>query len=171
VSSRDGDGAGARRAAGRSSASGRRTPARAARRAAAVLAAAVVGAGVALALGGCGGVLAADLFVVTRTGPAPAQRLTLLVNEEGVVHCNGGPPRKLSDPQLVQARGIQEEIHNAASSHLSLPPRAGSVFSYALRDADGNVHFSDNSAGQPHVLQQLSLFVVQVAQQVCGLPG
>jgi hypothetical protein len=126
----------------------------------------------ALALGGgCGGVLAADLFVVTRTGPAAGQQLTLLVNEEGIVHCNGGPARKLSDPQLVQARGIQEEIHDAASSHLNLPARAGSVFGYALRDADGRVHFSDNSAGQPHVLHELSLFVLQVAQQVCGLPG
>jgi hypothetical protein len=124
----------------------------------------------AAALGGCGGVIAADLFVVTRTGPGPAQRLTLLVNEEGTVHCNGGPPRKLSDAQLVQARGIQEEIHDAASSHLNLAPRPGSVFAYSLRDVDGTVRFADNSASQPHVLRELGLFVLQVAQQVCRLP-
>lgn len=125
----------------------------------------------ASALGGCGGVIAADLFVVTRTGPAAGQSLTLLVNEEGVVHCNGGPPLKLRDAQLVQARGIQEDIHDAAASHLSLAPRSGSVFSYSLRDADGSVRFADDSAAQPHVLRELALFVTQVGQQVCRPPA
>ncbi|HMD56125.1 MAG TPA: hypothetical protein VKG82_01495 [Solirubrobacteraceae bacterium] len=118
----------------------------------------------------CGGVTAADLFVVTRTGPAPAQRLTILVNEEGVVRCDNGPILKLSDPQLVQARAIQEELRTPASERLSLPPRPGSVYSYAVRDENGTVSFSDNSASQPHVLHELALFVLQVAQQVCRVP-
>jgi hypothetical protein len=124
----------------------------------------------ALALSGCGGVQAADLFLLTRTGPTPQARLTLLINEEGGVRCNGGPTSRLSDPQLVQARAIQEDLHDPATSHLSLAPRAGSVFSYSLRDPDGSVRFSDNSAKQPHVLRNLQLFVLQVAQQVCHLP-
>jgi hypothetical protein len=124
----------------------------------------------ALAIGGCGGVRAADLFIVYRTGSSPQSRLTLLVNEEGGVHCNGGPTLKLQDPQIVQARAIQEELHEPASKHLSLPARAGSVLSYYLRDVDGTVRFSDNSAAQPRVLRQLALFVLQTAQQVCHLP-
>ncbi|HYM55399.1 MAG TPA: hypothetical protein VES97_08560 [Solirubrobacteraceae bacterium] len=123
----------------------------------------------ALASGGCGGLKAADLFIVSRSGSTPGARLTLLVNEEGGVHCNGGPTLKLSDPELVQARAIQEEIHDAAASHLSLPPRPGSVFSYYVRDPDGTVRFSDNSAGQPRVLGELKLFVLQTAQRVCRL--
>ena len=119
---------------------------------------------------GCGGVRAADLFIVTRSGAAPNARLTLLVNEEGVVHCNGGPPLKLSDSQLVQARAIQEELHNAASANLTLAPAPRSVLSYTVRDESGTVRFSDNSGAQPHVLHQLALFVLQVAQQVCRLP-
>jgi hypothetical protein len=116
---------------------------------------------------GCGGVTAADLFVVTRTGPAPGQRLTLLVNEEGGLRCNGGATQKLSDPQLVQARAIQEELHDAAAKNLVLPARAGSVFGYAVRDENGTVRFADNSASQPRVLHDLQLWVLQVAQQVC----
>jgi len=136
----------------------------------AALAAACAIAGAIAALG-CGGVRAADLFVLTRTGPTPQRRLTLLIDEEGGVHCNGGATLKLSDPQLVQARAIQEELHDAAAAHLSLPARPGSVFSYYVRDVDGNVRFSDNSTSQPPVLHHLQLLTVQVAQQVCGLSG
>ena len=130
----------------------------------------VLAALLAASLGGCGGVKAADLFLVTRTGGAPQARLTLLVNEEGLVRCNGGASRKLSDPQLVQARAIQEELHDPAAANLSLAPQPGSVLAYAVRDEAGTVHFADNSARQPHVLRQLALYVLQVAQQVCHLP-
>ena len=124
----------------------------------------------AIAIGGCGGVKAADLFVVTRTGAAPQAHLTLLVNEEGLVRCNDGPPLKLSDAQLVQAHGIQEELHEAAASNLTLPPQPGSVLGYTLREEGGTVRFSDNSAAQKHVMRVLALFVLKVAQQVCHLP-
>jgi hypothetical protein len=119
----------------------------------------------------CGGVEAPDLFIVYRSGSAPGARLTLLVNEEGGVNCNGGRTLKLSDPQILKARGIQEELQKPASRHLSLPPRPGSVFSYYLRDENGTVSFSDNSAGQPSVFRQLQLFVLQTAQEVCHLNG
>jgi hypothetical protein len=131
---------------------------------------AVTALAVAVALGGCGGVRAADLFIVSRTGSSPQARLTLLVNEEGGVHCNGGRTLKLSDPEIVRARVIQEDLHGPASSHVSLPPRSGSVLSYYVRDADGTVRFSDNSAGQPAVLGRLALFVLQTAERVCHLP-
>ena len=131
----------------------------------------VLGA-VALAAG-CGGIRAPDLFVVTRTPAAPGGAvapLTLLVNEEGGVRCNGGATLKLSDAELVKARAIQEEIHDPATHHLSLPARPGSVLSYSLRDESGTVRFSDNSAAQPPVLRELQLFVLEVAQGVCHLP-
>ena len=38
-------------------------------------------------LAGCGGVKAADLFIVHRSGSTEHASLTLLVNEEGGVHC------------------------------------------------------------------------------------
>jgi hypothetical protein len=123
----------------------------------------------ALATAGCGGLRAADLFIVSRSGAGPQARLTLLVNEEGGVHCNGAIAGRLSDSEIVKARVIQEDLHGPASSHLSLPPRAGSVLSYHVRDPDGSVSFSDNSQGQPAVLRELSLFVLQTAQRVCHL--
>jgi hypothetical protein len=78
--------------------------------------------------------------------------------------------RRLSDPALVQARAIQEDMSGPASKHVSLPARAGSVLSYYLRDENGAVSFADNSAGQPQVFRSLSLFMLQTAQQVCHLP-
>jgi hypothetical protein len=120
---------------------------------------------------GCGGLKAPDLFIVQRFGNVPGARLTLLVNEEGGVHCNAGPTLKLSDSELVEARAIQEDLHGPASAHASLPARAGSVLSYEVRDESGTVRFSDNSAGAPAVLHRLALFVVQAAQRVCHLAG
>jgi hypothetical protein len=124
----------------------------------------------ALTQAACGGIISPDLFIVERIGPGAGMRLTLLVNEEGVVHCNGASAPKLSDAQLVQARAIQEDLHEAAAKHLSLAPARGSVSSYHVRDEAGTVSFSDNSPGQPAVLRRLALFVLQTAQQVCHLP-
>jgi hypothetical protein len=108
-----------------------------------------------------------DLFIVYRTGSVPGARLTLLVNEGGSVRCNGGATRQLSDPQLVLARGIQEELHEPASKHLYLPPRRGSVYSYFVRDEEGYARFSDNSVGVPKGLRELERFVVEVGEGVC----
>jgi len=119
---------------------------------------------------GCGGIRPPDLFIVERSGSVRGARLTLLVNEQGGLHCNEGPELKLSDPQIVQARAIQEDLKTPASEHLSLPARPGSVLSYHLRDEDGSVRFADNSASQPQVFRNLALFVLQVAQQNCKLP-
>jgi hypothetical protein len=137
------------------------------RRLAGVLACTALGA----LAGGCGSsVEAADLFVVTRSGSGPHAALTLLVNEEGIVHCNGRKAGTLADAQIVKARGITEDLEKPASEGLSLPPRPGSVFRYRLRDANGTVSFADNSSGQPKVLHELALFVLQTSQRVCGLP-
>jgi hypothetical protein len=141
----------------------------------------------AMLLSACGGIKAPDLFIVKRTatgtasgtgtgtGTAARGTLTLVVNEEGGISCDGVASKgarklKLSDPQLVEARAIQEDIQEQASSHMTLAPGAKSVFSYYLRDENGWVRFADDSAGQPKVFHQLALFVLRAAQQVCGLP-
>ena len=143
-----------------------------ARRRAVVFVGATLAAGV---LGGCGGIKAPDLFLVQRSGSAASANLTLLVNEEGGVRCNGvarrnGRALKLSDPQLVQARAIQEELQEPAARHTALAPGAKAVLRYYVRDENGTVRFADDSAGQPKVFRQLALFVLQTAQSVCGLP-
>jgi hypothetical protein len=133
----------------------------------------VCGAVVALALalcGGCGGILAPDLFVVERSGSTPGAKLTLLVNEEGGMRCNGGRELKLSDPQIVQARALQEELKVPAESRLQLAPGPRSVLRYRVRDENGTVSFADDSPGQPKVLRNMALFVLQVAESVCRLP-
>jgi hypothetical protein len=118
---------------------------------------------------GCGGLKAPDLFIVQRSGDVAGAQLTLLVNEEGGVRCNGETMRRLSDPLLVEARAIKEDLHDPSSRHVSLPAGARSVLSYYVRDENGTVRFSDNSSGQPAVLRRLALFVLHTAQQVCHL--
>jgi len=68
--------------------------------------------------------------------------LTLLVNEEGVVHCNGVAAGKLDDPQLLKARDLQEALHDPSSKHLSLPAQPQSAFRYHVRDESGSVRCS-----------------------------
>jgi hypothetical protein len=124
--------------------------------------------GACLLASGCGGGIALpDLFILQRSGNIAGASLTLVVNEGGTVRCDGGPPLPISDSQLVLARGIQEELKEQAASHLSLPAKPGSVLSYYLRDEDGTVRFSDNSAGQSKIMHELQSFVLQVAQGVC----
>jgi hypothetical protein len=123
----------------------------------------------ASAVAGCGGIKAPDLFIVQRSGSGPGARLTLLVDDQGGVRCNGGRKLKLGDSQLVQARALQEDLRDAAAMHTSLAPGANSVLSYYLRDENGWVRFSDNSARQPAVFRRLTLFVLQTAQQACHL--
>jgi hypothetical protein len=124
---------------------------------------------IVVAVAGCGGVLSPDLFVVYRTGSTSGANLTLLVNEEGVVHCNSGPPHHLSDPQIIEARVIQEDLKEPASRRESFPAAKGSVLSYYVRDQDGAVDFADNAPTQPAVTRKLAAFVLSVAQGVCGL--
>jgi len=131
---------------------------------------AALGAALALLLGGCGGIKAADLFLVQRTGTVRGAPLTLLVNEEGGVRCNGGPELKLEDAQLIEAPTTQEDLPAPASRHLSLAPGPRSVFSYRVRLESGSVSFSDDSPRQPAVFHRLALFVLTTAQRVCHLP-
>jgi hypothetical protein len=126
-----------------------------------------------LTIAGCGGVVSPDLFVVYRSGSTPGAKLTLLVSEEGVVQCNPDPahpvPHHLSDPQIIEARVIQEDLKDPASRRESFPAAKGSVLSYYVRDQDGTVSFADNSQGQPAVTRKLAAFVLSVAQGVCGI--
>lgn len=123
----------------------------------------------ACALAACAGVSSPDLFIVERSGPGANGPLTVLVSEEGIVRCNHGASHRLSDPALIEARALQEELEDPASRHLSLPPRPGSVYGYRVRDANGSVSFADNSSGQPKVLERLQLFALEVAEHTCGL--
>jgi hypothetical protein len=129
---------------------------------------AAVAAALCLGPSACGAA-PSDIFIVQRTNAATHSTLTLLVNEEGGVHCNGGNELKLDDKELIQARGIQEDLHEPASANAVLPPKPGSVYTYSLRDEAGTLRFSDNSAGQTTAMHQLQLFVLQTAQQLCGI--
>jgi hypothetical protein len=123
----------------------------------------------ALAAAGCGGIKLPDLFLVQRSGSVPGASLTLLVNEEGGVRCNGGPEGKLQDADIIKARYIQEQLKGPSGEHLSLPAGGESIFSYYVRDENGYVRFHDDSPRQPKVFRELQAFVLATAKGVCHL--
>lgn len=132
------------------------------------LPAAAAVAALALALAGCGAATP-DLFVLTRTGSIPGAHLTLLVNDGGTVRCNGGAPRSLTDPLLLDARDIQSSLADDAKRDLALPPPPTALLRFRIRTQDGTVTFSDVDAGRRKELAKVVAFSRTVAQDVCGL--
>jgi hypothetical protein len=124
-------------------------------------------------LQGCGAAqVSPDLFLVERSTNGTTSKLTLVVSEEGGLRCDGGRSLMLSDPQIIEARTIAEELQNPISHHLDLPAGPHSVYAYRLRNGEGSIAFADTSQGPPkemHVLHKLELFVAQVAEGVCHL--
>jgi len=129
----------------------------------------------ALALGtlvaGCGGgVLSADLFEVKRTGTVPGAPLDLVVNDGGTARCNEKSPQPISAPELLAARDLQRQIQPLLARGAALPAGSAPVFNYSVRDQDGHLRFSDDSAGQPPALFRLALLTRQIARGDCHLP-
>jgi hypothetical protein len=112
-----------------------------------------------------------DLFLLTRTGAS--HKLTLLVNDDGTIRCNGGAARTLPDPLLLQARDLATGLGGDAREHLRIPTTRDSVFRYTIRLQQGTISFPDTATagGKYPRLAQAELFAVQAAQQACGLSG
>jgi hypothetical protein len=119
-------------------------------------------------LAGCGfDVQSPDLFQVTRSGQG--QRLTLLVNDSGTIACNGGKPKSLPDPLLLQARDLATNLNNDVKAKVRFPSSARSAFSYTVKVQNGTFTFPDIAADSRKELSQLELFVVQAAAHPCGI--
>jgi hypothetical protein len=117
---------------------------------------------------GCGlNVESPDLFKVTRTGQGKS--LSPLVNDGGTIACDGGKPKSLPDPLLLQARDLATSLNADVKAKLSLPAGARSVFSYTVKVQNGTFTFPDTAADKRKELSQLELFVVQAAANPCGL--
>jgi hypothetical protein len=131
----------------------------------AVVAVAIISA---LGLSGCGlAVQSPDLFQVTRVGAG--QRLTLLVNDGGTIACDGGKPKSLPDPQLLQARDLATSLNNDVKAKLRFAVRQRSVYSYTVKVQNGTMTFPDTAAGGRKELAALELFVLQAAANPCGI--
>ena len=125
---------------------------------------------IVLLLAGCAsGTPSADLFAVQRTGKVPDGRLNLIVSDGGGITCDGRPGSEMTSAQLLTARDIARDLSPPSKRGLRLKPAGDSILQYRVHSADGTLSFADNSAGKPHVLDRLVLFVRQVAQQHCGL--
>jgi hypothetical protein len=137
----------------------------------AAVCAAAGAAAAAAAIAGCGlNVQSPDLFMLSRTGQGKA--LTLLVNDSGTIRCDGGKTKPLSDPMLLAARDLADDLNKDAQSKLQVPPAGpDSVFRYRITLQDGTVAFSDTAARSHPELARAELFAVQAAQGACGLSG
>jgi hypothetical protein len=109
-----------------------------------------------------------DLFLVTRTD-AHGQKLSLLVNDGGTISCDGGKPKNLPDPELLQARDLATQLNNDVNAKLRFPNSAQSIYSYTVKVQNGTMSFPDTAALSRKELSDLELFVVQAATNPCGL--
>lgn len=125
---------------------------------------------IAVVVSACGfDVQLQDLFLLTRTGQGT--KLTLLVNDDGSVSCNGAKTKMLPSAMLITARDLADNLGGDASHNLDLPPRADSIYRYRIKLEQGTIRFSDRDTAHFPNLAQAELFTLQTAQQVCGLPG
>ena len=122
-----------------------------------------------VALTGCGSP-ASDIFEVERSGSIPDADLRIVVADDGTVRCNGGSPKNIGDPRLLDARELGRELTDTARGGRTLHAGPGTVLSYRVRLPSGTLNYSDSSAGQTKAMLQLQGFVRDVAQHVCGLP-
>lgn len=114
---------------------------------------------------GCGlQVQSADLFLVTRAGQG--QKLSILVNDDGTISCNGGKAKQLPDPLLLQARDLSTSLNNDVK--LRFTRSARSVFSYTVKVQNGTFTFPDTAGSARKELAQLELFVLQAASGPCA---
>lgn len=121
----------------------------------------------AAVLAGCGSA-PNDLFVLTRSGTVPGASLRMLISDDGSATCNGRPAR-ITDQELLDARQLQRDLEQPASSATALAPGPQPVFTYSVRTPGGTVGFSDDSAGQPAAFYRFAAFVREVARGRCGL--
>jgi hypothetical protein len=127
-------------------------------------------AAISVALAGCFDVASPDVFLLTRTGPGA--KLTMLINDSGTISCNGGKVKPISNARLIQARDLADNLGPDAMAGLTIPPEAGTVYYYRIKLQQGTVSFPDRAADSRHPnLAQAELFVLQAAQQACGLTG
>lgn len=127
---------------------------------------------IVVTLAGCGeDIKGADLFLLTRrpSGHRHGAELALLVNDSGTISCNGGRPKPLADPLLLQARDLAQALNGDAGLNILTPPN--SVFHYYVVLPYGAVSFPDTAAAHHPLLAQVLQFSLQASQQACGLKG
>jgi hypothetical protein len=110
-----------------------------------------------------------DLFVLTRTGPGAPLRL--LVNDGGTIRCDGGKPKTLPDPLLLDARQLADDLDKDAKAGLRFSSTPRRVYSFTVKLQDGTITFPDTAASGHAELARAELFVLQAAHGPCGLPG
>jgi hypothetical protein len=120
----------------------------------------------AAALTGCGlDVQTPDLFVLTRTGQGKS--LTMLVNYDGGVTCNGRRGKTLPDRLLLLARSLPGGLESDAQKKLDPPSPPGSVYRFKVSLQYGTFSFPDTSAGHRPELAMLEEFLLE-AEPSCG---
>jgi uncharacterized alpha/beta hydrolase family protein len=119
---------------------------------------------------GCGGQQTSpDLFEVHRTGSIPGANLTIVVNDDGTVRCNGKLPVRMPDDKLIEARTLAGDLASDLSKPRAEVPKVSPVYTYSLMMGAGKADWMDGSLGLPASFYRLALFTRQVAKGTCGL--
>ena len=105
--------------------------------------------------------------MITRTGQGT--RLTVLINDGGTVSCDGRKPKPISDPMLITARDLSDNLASDGQRNLHIPSGPGTIFTYRIKLQQGTVVFGDRDTAHHPILAQAEIFTAQVAQQACNL--
>jgi hypothetical protein len=115
---------------------------------------------------GCGlDVTAPDLFAVTRTGQG--RPLTMVVNYDGNLTCNGRAAGILPDKLLLAARSLPGQLESDAQRKIDPPSPPRSVYRFKVDVQYGNFSFPDTSAAHRPELAKLEQVVLEAAP-MCG---
>lgn len=116
---------------------------------------------------GCG-TPSPDLFVVERDGSVPGAKLELLVSDQ-TTRCNGGPVKKLTSEQILEARDIRDDLIDVQEGVVEMPqPPPAQIFSFVVTTQMGTLRYSDTTQ-RPPILPRLSRFTRRIAIDTCGL--
>jgi len=120
---------------------------------------------IAAALTGCGlDVQTSDLFLVTRTGEGAP--LTMIINYDGGMTCNGRRGKILPDRLLLVARSLPGTLESDARKKLDPPSPPGSIYRFKVSLQYGTFSFPDTAAAHRPELARLEQLVLE-AQPSC----
>ena len=91
------------------------------------------------------------------------------MSDDGTVSCNRGPKRTIPGEQLVEARGLTEDLAADLNRPVAEVPKVAPVYTFELTMGAGTATWQDGSLGLPKSYLKLSQLVRQIAKGTCGL--
>jgi hypothetical protein len=121
----------------------------------------------ALVLQGCGGTAGDVLAIEVSGGPLPARQI-LVVTDDGRGSCNRGTLKDIPNQQLIDAQALAHDAKPLAETAASYGGSRPGARRYLLRLPQGDVSWTEGTAGIPSALARAQLLALQLGRELCG---